>query len=81
MEICIETGLIWADMKSLYDKGFEEYTCNMWNLLDFTTNFLYLATITLRVLAYSKVRGENSLNIYLFFVRALFVQRQMRRNF
>ena len=43
-------------MKQLWNAGFKEYIHDMWNILDFTTNTLYIATITLRVIAYMKVQ-------------------------
>lgn len=43
-------------MKQLWNCGITEYIHDMWNILDFTTNTLYIATITLRVIAYTKVR-------------------------
>ena len=49
------TGLIWAEVKQLWDLGFDDYIHDMWNLLDFTTNALYIATITLKAVAYIKV--------------------------
>lgn len=48
-------GLIWAEIKQLWDEGALEYIYDMWNILDFTTNSLYIATFTLRLLAYFKV--------------------------
>lgn len=54
----IIAGLIWAEVKQLWIQGFKEYILDMWNLLDFTTNALYLATITLKFVAYVKVRAR-----------------------
>ena len=51
----ITPGLIWAEVKQLWEQGVMEYIYDMWNLLDFTTNALYLATITLKAIAYIKV--------------------------
>ena len=50
------TGLIWTEIKQLWDEGAEEYVHDMWNILDFVTNSLYIATLTLRVIAYLQVR-------------------------
>ncbi|XP_025084879.1 LOW QUALITY PROTEIN: transient receptor potential-gamma protein-like [Pomacea canaliculata] len=52
-------GLIWAEIKQLWDEGALEYIYDMWNILDFTTNSLYIATFTLRLLAYFKVQEEK----------------------
>ncbi|KAL8569260.1 hypothetical protein ACOMHN_029881 [Nucella lapillus] len=52
-------GLIWAEIKQLWDEGALEYIYDMWNIADFTTNSLYIATFTLRLLAYLKVQEER----------------------
>ena len=52
--LCI-SGLIWIEIKQLWDEGAEEYVHDMWNILDFVTNSLYIATLTLRVIAYLQV--------------------------
>ncbi|KFD47429.1 hypothetical protein M513_11698 [Trichuris suis] len=51
-------GLIWVEVKQLWDLGYHNYISNMWNILDFITNTLYVATITLRVIAYVWVENE-----------------------
>lgn len=48
-------GLIWTEIKQLWDEGADEYCHDMWNILDFVTNSLYIATLTLRVIAYLQV--------------------------
>ncbi len=49
------TGLIWAEIKQLWDSGLKEYLQDMWNILDFTTNSFYISTFTLRLVAYLRV--------------------------
>jgi len=49
-------GLIWSEIKQLWDVGLQEYVGDMWNILDFVTNSLYVATICLRVVAHYQVR-------------------------
>jgi len=49
--------LIWSEIKQLWDVGLREYVNDMWNVIDFVTNSLYVATIALRLVAYYKVRG------------------------
>ena len=49
-------GLIWSEIKQLWELGLADYLSDMWNILDFITNSLYVATITLRVIAYLQVR-------------------------
>lgn len=48
-------GLIWSEIKQLWELGLADYLSDMWNILDFITNSLYVATITLRVIAYLQV--------------------------
>ncbi|KAH9397620.1 Short transient receptor putative channel 1 [Tyrophagus putrescentiae] len=51
-------GLIWSEIKQLWDLGINEYMSDMWNILDFINNSLYVATITLRVIAYYQTQRE-----------------------
>ncbi|XP_026829989.1 transient receptor potential-gamma protein isoform X1 [Ooceraea biroi] len=53
------SGLIWSEVKQLWDVGLEEYAHDMWNVIDFVTNSLYVATVALRVVAYYRVQKEN----------------------
>ncbi|XP_070150903.1 transient receptor potential-gamma protein isoform X2 [Polyergus mexicanus] len=53
------SGLIWSEVKQLWDVGLEEYVNDMWNVIDFITNSLYVATVALRVVAYYRVQKEN----------------------
>lgn len=52
-------GLIWSEIKQLWELGLADYLSDMWNILDFITNSLYVATITLRVIAYLQVSIIN----------------------
>ncbi|UJR21541.1 hypothetical protein I4U23_024626 [Adineta vaga] len=62
-------GFIWAEIKQLYQEGIHQYMADTWNLLDWVTNCLYLATIVLRVMAFIKVnREENDLQRKLIIV-------------
>ncbi len=49
--------------------GLREYVADMWNVVDFVTNSLYVATVALRLVAYYKVkhkqRGEVCLHFHL----------------
>jgi hypothetical protein len=51
--------LIWSEVKQLWDVGLEEYANDMWNVIDFVTNSLYVATVALRVVAYNQVRHKH----------------------
>jgi len=46
-------------VKQLWDVGLEEYANDMWNVIDFVTNSLYVATVALRVVAYNQVRHQH----------------------
>ncbi|XP_064481679.1 transient receptor potential-gamma protein-like isoform X2 [Ornithodoros turicata] len=56
------SGLIWSEMKQLWDLGLGEYVSDMWNIIDFITNSLYVATVALRVIAYLQVQKEIAQN-------------------
>ncbi|KAG9351782.1 hypothetical protein JZ751_023033, partial [Albula glossodonta] len=47
-------GFIWTEIKQMWDGGFQDYIHDWWNLMDFVMNSLYLATISLKVVAYVK---------------------------
>ncbi|XP_076002326.1 short transient receptor potential channel 4b [Genypterus blacodes] len=47
-------GFIWTEIKQMWDGGFQEYIHDWWNLMDFIMNSLYIATITLKIVAYAK---------------------------
>ncbi|KAJ8338929.1 hypothetical protein SKAU_G00357150 [Synaphobranchus kaupii] len=50
-------GFIWTEIKQMWDGGFQDYVHDWWNLMDFVMNSLYLATISLKVVAYVKYSG------------------------
>lgn len=49
-------------MKQLWDVGLQEYLNDMWNVIDFVTNSLYVATVALRVVSFFQV---NIINYYI----------------
>ncbi|PRD34382.1 UNVERIFIED_CONTAM: Trpgamma [Trichonephila clavipes] len=51
-------GLIWSEIKQLWDSGPLQYINDMWNIIDFITNSLYVATVALRIIAYFQVHTE-----------------------
>ncbi|XP_037087479.1 LOW QUALITY PROTEIN: transient receptor potential-gamma protein-like [Pollicipes pollicipes] len=55
-------GLIWSEIKQLWDIGLQEYASDLWNVIDFVTNALYVATIALRVVAFRQVQKELAEN-------------------
>lgn len=56
LTVSIFLGFIWAEIKQMWDGGFQDYVHDWWNLMDFVMNSLYLATISLKIVAYTKVR-------------------------
>ncbi|XP_067663770.1 transient receptor potential-gamma protein-like isoform X3 [Haliotis asinina] len=62
MILAYVAGLMWTEIKQLWDDGAKEYVHDMWNILDFVTNSLYIATFTLRLLAYLQVQEERKNN-------------------
>ncbi|XP_035010314.1 short transient receptor potential channel 4b [Hippoglossus stenolepis] len=50
-------GFIWMEIKQMWDNGFQDYIDDWWNLVDFIMNSLYLATISLKLVAYAKYSG------------------------
>ncbi|KAM4664547.1 short transient receptor potential channel 5 [Discoglossus pictus] len=52
-------GFIWGEIKEMWDGGFTEYVHDWWNLMDFAMNSLYLATISLKIVAYVKYSGSR----------------------
>lgn len=57
--VLIAAGFIWAEIKEMWDGGFNEYVHDWWNLMDFAMNSLYLATISLKMVAYFKVISSD----------------------
>lgn len=53
--------MIWSEVKQLWDVGLQEYIHDMWNVIDFITNSLYVATVALRVVSYFQV--SRNINI------------------
>lgn len=55
-------SFIWNEIKQLWSSGLMEYLNDWWNLLDFTTNTLYITTIVLKLIAYMIVKDEIAKN-------------------
>lgn len=47
----------------MWDGGFQDYVHDWWNLMDFVMNSLYLATISLKIVAYIKVHCWLSVRV------------------
>ncbi|XP_028430328.1 short transient receptor potential channel 4b isoform X1 [Perca flavescens] len=52
-------GFIWTEIKQMWDSGFQDYIDDWWNLMDFIMNSLYLATISLKIVAFAKYSGNK----------------------
>ncbi|XP_056417930.1 short transient receptor potential channel 4 isoform X2 [Hyla sarda] len=52
-------GIIWAEIKQMWDGGFQDYIHDWWNLMDFVMNSLYLATISLKLVAYFQYNDKE----------------------
>lgn len=59
-------GFIWAEIKQMWDGGFQDYIHDWWNLMDFVMNSLYLATISLKIVAYTKV----AMYLYIMWIKS-----------
>ncbi|GFY41263.1 transient-receptor-potential-like protein [Trichonephila inaurata madagascariensis] len=53
---------IWQETRELWTKGLVLYFQNLWNIIDFTRNSLYVGTAVMRVLAYFQAQTEISIN-------------------
>lgn len=47
----------------MWDSGFQDYVDDWWNLMDFIMNSLYIATISLKIVAYVKVLYDKNIQI------------------
>lgn len=55
-------GFIWGEIKQMWDGGLQDYIHDWWNLMDFVMNSLYLATISLKIVAFVKVIALSSVD-------------------
>ncbi|XP_067661619.1 transient-receptor-potential-like protein isoform X1 [Haliotis asinina] len=53
------TGFIWAECKQLWEEGLKAYVRQWWNWLDFIMLSLYLATFSLRCVAFLQIESGN----------------------
>ncbi|XP_045478716.1 transient receptor potential protein [Harmonia axyridis] len=44
-------GIIWGEISALYKDGLLEYVSDLWNILDFITNFFYVIWLAVRISA------------------------------
>lgn len=62
--ISAPSGLIWREIKSLYDDGLLEYVSDLWNILDFCSNLGYVTWIALRLTAFYIVHVSKCRNYF-----------------
>lgn len=55
VHLSVIAGFIWGEIKQMWDGGLQDYIHDWWNLMDFVMNSLYLATISLKIVAFVKV--------------------------
>ncbi|CAG0890670.1 unnamed protein product [Cyprideis torosa] len=55
-------GFMWEETKELFLDGFKIYSRNMWNVVDFARNSMYIMTIFLRAVAYWQQQQEIAAN-------------------
>lgn len=48
----------------MWDSGFQDYIGDWWNLMDFIMNSLYIATISLKIIAYVKVLSHSEGKVF-----------------
>ncbi|XP_023225280.1 transient-receptor-potential-like protein [Centruroides sculpturatus] len=53
------TGMVWAECKQLWEEGLKAYVRQWWNWLDFIMLSLYLATFSLKAVAFFQIHSEK----------------------
>ncbi|XP_030748042.1 transient receptor potential protein isoform X2 [Sitophilus oryzae] len=54
-------SLIWAEIKSLWNDGLMEYISDLWNIVDFITNMMYVFWLVLRLTSWYICWRDDSL--------------------
>ncbi|VEL38648.1 unnamed protein product [Protopolystoma xenopodis] len=55
MSLSFVVAFVWQEIKKLWTWGIRVYITDMWHLLEFTTNSLYISTIAMRFVAWFRV--------------------------
>lgn len=71
-------GFIWGEIKQMWDGGLQDYIHDWWNLMDFVMNSLYLATISLKIVAFVKVIALYLVDNALIFGRINLIKGPLR---
>ncbi|KAJ8922824.1 hypothetical protein NQ315_007859, partial [Exocentrus adspersus] len=62
-------GLIWGEIRSLWCNGLKEYVSDLWNIVDFITNFFYVMWLALRVSSYYVTWRDESVGKHTWYPR------------
>lgn len=74
------SGLIWSEIKAIWNDGLEEYASDLWNIVDFITNVCYVAWISLRLCSWYIVRVRGlKFQIVLYYWQNEFLERKFTR--
>ncbi|KAG5869514.1 hypothetical protein JTB14_035111 [Gonioctena quinquepunctata] len=67
-------SLIWSEIRSLWCDGLEEYVSDLWNIVDFITNFFYVIWLALRIASfYITWRDENAAGMIFSFLKLVHI--------
>lgn len=50
-------GFVWAEIKEIWEGGVDAYINDMWNVVDYFTNMLYITFMGLRACSWYIVRN------------------------
>uniref|UniRef100_A0A0N5APW5 ANK_REP_REGION domain-containing protein n=1 Tax=Syphacia muris TaxID=451379 RepID=A0A0N5APW5_9BILA len=64
-------GMLWSEVKQLWEEGFKRYIRQWWNWLDFIMMCLYLSTISVRASAYYIYSYTDDINIKRYATRTI----------
>ncbi|XP_013791075.2 transient-receptor-potential-like protein [Limulus polyphemus] len=53
------TGMVWSECKQLWEEGIKAYVRQWWNWLDFIMLSLYLATFSLKAVAFFQIQSDR----------------------
>lgn len=62
-------GLIWGEIRSLYDEGLLDYISDLWNIVDFISNSFYVAWISLRFTSWYTVHRDANAGLNPWYPR------------
>ncbi|KAF2354684.1 Ion transport domain [Trinorchestia longiramus] len=62
-------GFLWGEMKELWESGFTEFIKDLWNIIDFITNFFFVNWILLRMTAWYLTQRELAQGLSPYYPR------------